>query len=48
VLELLLGQGLLQEGETGVGYREATVELATGGVGKQRLLSSLVSIVIFH
>lgn len=42
VLELLLGQGLLQEGETGVGDGETTVELATGGVGKQRLLDGLV------
>jgi hypothetical protein len=38
VLELLLGQGLLQEGETGVGDRETAVELATGGVREQRLL----------
>jgi hypothetical protein len=48
VLELLLGQGLLQEGETGVGDRETAVELATGGVGKQRLLTSLVPIAAFH
>lgn len=37
VLELLLGQGLLQEGETGVGDRETTVQLATGGVDEERL-----------
>ena len=37
VLELLLGQGLLQESETGVGYRETAVELATGGVREQRV-----------
>jgi hypothetical protein len=32
VLELLLGQGLFQESETGVGDREAAVQLATGNV----------------
>lgn len=37
VLELLLGQGLLQEGETGVGDRETTVQLAAWGVGEERL-----------
>jgi hypothetical protein len=38
VLELLLGQGLLlQKGETGVGDRETTVQLAAGGVDEERL-----------
>lgn len=37
MLELLLGQGLLQEGETGVGDRETTVQLAAGGVDEERL-----------
>jgi hypothetical protein len=39
VLELLLGQGLLKEGETGVGDGETTVKLATRGVDKQRLFN---------
>jgi hypothetical protein len=37
VLELLLGQGLLQEGETGVGNRETTFQPAAGGVDEERL-----------
>lgn len=32
VLELLVGQGLLQKGETGVGDGETAVELAAGNV----------------
>lgn len=37
VLELLVGQGLIQEGESGVGDGEATVELSAGDIGVQRL-----------
>jgi hypothetical protein len=37
VLELLVGQGLLQEGETGVGYGQTAVELATGDIDVQGL-----------
>jgi hypothetical protein len=32
MLELLIAQGLLEESQTGVGDREATVQLATGNV----------------
>lgn len=38
VLELLIGQGLLQESETGVGDGETTVELSTGDVDIEGLL----------
>lgn len=38
VLELLIGQGLLQESETGVGDGETTVELSTGDVDVEGLL----------
>ena len=37
VLELLIGQGLLEEGETGVGDGKTAVELATRSVGEERL-----------
>jgi hypothetical protein len=37
VLELLVGQGLLQEGKSGVGDREATVQLSAGNIGVERL-----------
>jgi hypothetical protein len=32
MLELLIAQGLFEESQTGVGDREATVQLATGNV----------------
>jgi hypothetical protein len=38
VLEVLIGQGLLQESETGVGDGETTVELSTGDVDIEGLL----------
>ena len=38
VLELLIGQGLLQESEAGVGDGETTVELSTGDVDVEGLL----------
>jgi hypothetical protein len=37
VLELLIGQGLLQEGESGVGDREAAVQLPSWDIGVQGL-----------
>lgn len=37
VLELFIGEGLLQEGKTSVGNREASVQFATGGVSVERL-----------
>jgi hypothetical protein len=37
MLELLIAQGLLEESQTGVGDREATVQLATRNIGIEGL-----------
>jgi hypothetical protein len=39
VLELLSAQGLLEQSDTGIGDREATIELATGDVDINGLFS---------
>lgn len=37
MFELLIGQGLLQKSEAGVGDRETTIELSAGNIDIQRL-----------
>jgi hypothetical protein len=44
VLELLVGQGLLQEGEAGVGHGKTAVELATGDIDIQGLEKDQISL----